>query len=102
RVETLEVALPDLAMALDPVRGGLERLRLEAPRSTLPDLAHGHEARALQHLEVLGDGRLADVEGRGELPHRRLSGRQTREDRAAGGIREREERGVELIAELHE
>src|SRR5688500_11227861 len=55
RVEELEVPLPELAVVLQP-RGRLrERLRLEPTRPALPIPTARDQARALEHLEVLGD-----------------------------------------------
>ena len=53
------------------------------------------EAGALQHLQVLRDGGLAHPKGRREIRHRRLALRESGEDRAAGGVRESRERGIQ-------
>ena len=49
----------------------------------------------LEHAEVPRDGGQGDVEGRGQLTHRRLAARQRAQDRAPDGIGERGEDGVE-------
>lgn len=55
----------------------------------------GEQPGALQHPEVLGDGRQGHGEGRGQLAHRRLAAGQPLEDGAAGGIRQRLEGPVQ-------
>src|SRR4051812_23999913 len=50
---------------------------------------------------MLGDGGLAHRERLGQLGHRRLAGREAREDRPPGGIGERGERCVETFGRRH-
>src|SRR5258708_7015564 len=56
-----------------------------------------NEARALKHIEVLGDRRLAQGERLHELRHVRVSRRETSEDRASCGIGERSEGQAQTI-----
>ena len=96
-VQALEVALPELAVALQPFGGFRERLGLEPARPSLRVAAARDQAGALQHLEVLGDRGLAHRERLGQLRHGRLTRREPGEDRPPGRIRERRERRVETI-----
>ncbi len=73
RIETLEVLLPERAIALEPVHGLAEGARVDPARPPLRITAAGDEAGALQHLQVLGNRRLTDGERFGELGHRRFS-----------------------------
>ena len=62
----------------------------------------GNEPGLLEHLEVAGDGRLRDAEGRGQLGDRGVTLGQPGQDGAAGGIGEGAEDDAELITEtLH-
>src|SRR5471030_393303 len=88
KVQTVEPLFPDHAVVLDPVRDLLERLRREPAGTPLRLAAAGDEARALQHLEVLGDGRLAHVERPGQLSDVGLARREACQDRPPGGIGE--------------
>src|SRR5206468_3492276 len=81
-VQTIEPLLPDHAIALDPRVDLLERARLERRRPPLRLLAARHEARALEHLQVLADRGEAHVERLRDLGHRRATLRKTGEDRA--------------------
>ena len=61
-------------------------------------LASGDERRALEHLEVSGDRREADGEGGRELRDRRLTDGEPLDDAPAGGVGERTEEQVEILA----
>ena len=89
------------AVALDPDVGRFERLRLDAARAPLRVAAAGDQAGALEHLQVLRDGRLAHVERLGELVHGRLAEGQPREDRAARGVGQCEEGRVQAVGAAH-
>src|SRR5688572_22995080 len=67
RVEALVALLPVLAVADEPLGRRLEGIRLEMaePCGGLPRTRD--EPGGLEHLEVLGDGRLGDVERCGQL-----------------------------------
>src|SRR5262245_27940762 len=69
-VEARVARLPEAPVLLGPVRHLLERRRLQPPGAPLRIAAARDQARALQHLEVLGYGGLAHVEGRAQLGHR--------------------------------
>ncbi len=96
-VETLEALLPEAAIALRPVGDLLERTRLEPAGPPLRLATACDKAGALQHLEVLGDGGKAHLEGRGQFRDRGLARGQASQDRAPGGIGEGGEGGAEAI-----
>ena len=58
-VQPVEALFPELAVALQPVGHVLERRGLQPARPPLGLAALGDQPGALEHLEVLGDGRQA-------------------------------------------
>src|SRR5262245_31333397 len=96
-VETCEVRLPDRPVLLEPRARLSERLPFETAWPPLSVLPNTDQSRPLEHLQVLGDRRLADGEGVRKLRDRGLSERKTREDRAARRICERQERVVKAL-----
>src|SRR5207245_9014675 len=100
-IEALEAALPETAVALQPRGGFRERLGLEPAGPSLGVAAVGHQAGSLQHLEVLGDRRLAHREWPGQLRHRRLPRRAPGEDGAPRRIGECREGRIEAMGGLH-
>src|SRR5947208_17115492 len=85
-VQALERGLPEPAVALQPLRSIGEPLGLEPAGPALGIAAARDQAGTLQHLEMLGDRRLAHRERATELRHRCLARRESREDRATGWI----------------
>jgi hypothetical protein len=65
-----------------------ERGRLEPADPLATPLPPAHQARRRQHIEVLGDGGLGDVELLDQLVHRMVAPGQALEDPAAGGVGE--------------
>lgn len=55
--ERVEPRLPELPVMLEPQRRVLERSGIEAAAHRAPRLLAMHEARALQHGEMLQDAR---------------------------------------------
>src|SRR5213596_235865 len=100
-IEALVVALPQPAVTFQPLGSLPQPLGLEAARPPLCVAAARNQAGALQHLQVLGDRRLAHRERLGQLRHRRLTRRQAGEDRPPGGIGEGCEDGVEAVCCVH-
>ena len=64
-VEPVEALLPEAAVVVKPVVHRLKLLWVELARTPLRIPPPGDQARILQHLEMTGDGRKADVEGLG-------------------------------------
>src|SRR5258706_16346987 len=96
-LQLVEALLPVAAVVLDPVGNALERVGLEPARSPLRFAAALDQPRALEHLEVLGHGGQAHVEGLCELEHRGFPRGKACEDRAPGGVGEGGEGGAEAV-----
>src|SRR5436309_9444925 len=101
RIEAPVVPFPQTAIAFQPLGSSPGPLGLEAARPPLRVAAARNQAGALQHLQVLGDRRLAHRERLGQLRDRRLTRRQAGEDRPPRGIGEGREDGVEAVRRLH-
>src|SRR6476469_1675940 len=93
----METFVPKLAVALEPLVDLLQRIRRDAAGAPLRLAAPGDEAGALKHLEVLGDGGAAHLEGLGELRHGGLAKSKPGENGAPGRIGKGCERGAELV-----
>src|SRR3989449_5724861 len=96
-VQLVEALLPVAPVILDPVGDVLERIRLEPAGPPLRLAAALDQARALEHLEVLGHRGQADVGGLGQLQDRGFARGETRKDRAPRGIGEGGKGGAEAI-----
>src|SRR6266850_1246158 len=94
-VQPVEALLPVAPVILDPVGDVLERIRLEPAGPPLRLAAARDQARAGQDLQVPGDGGKADIEGFRKFLDRSLSGGESGEDRAPGGIGEGREEGAQ-------
>src|SRR4051812_30137204 len=81
-------------MAIHPVGRLAHHVAIE--REPMRPAGHdaGHDARLLEHLEVLGDRRLRDAEPGGGLTDGRGTGGETLDDSAADRVREGPERIV--------
>src|SRR5713101_3497922 len=95
--QAVEALFPETAIVLQPVRGVLQRTRLEPAGPPLRLATARDQTGALQHLEVLGDGGKAHLEGRGQLRDRGLAGDEASKDRAPGGIGEGRKGDTEAI-----
>src|SRR5437660_848241 len=84
-----------LAIALDPVRDVLEPGWLESARAPLRPPPLRDEPGLLQHFEVLGYRRQAELERLGELQHRRLTVGKAGQDRPPRRVGERLESRAE-------
>jgi hypothetical protein len=82
---------------LDPLGSFLQRTRFQPAGAPLRRAAAPDQTGALQHLQVLGDGRQAHVEGFRQFTDRGLARGEPGEDRASGRIGERGKGGVETI-----
>src|SRR5437763_12261334 len=96
-VQPVVALLPEAAVPLRPLRDLLQRPRLEPGRPRLPFPAPGDEPGPLQHLQVLGDGREADLERRRQLGHRGLSHGEPGHDGPARGVGQGGERAVQAV-----
>ena len=86
--EGVEAVGPVAAVRLEPARDLGERLGAEAVPAALAVRAHLDEPGLAQHLEVLGDAGLAEVDPRDEVADGPLAVAQQVEDLAAGRLRE--------------
>src|SRR5580704_1159291 len=100
-VEALEVPGPNTAVSLKPCGGLRERLGLKPARAALRVAAVRNEAGALEHLEVLGDGRLGHPEGLGQFQDRSFARSKARENGPASGVGKSGEGGIEAIGWIH-
>src|SRR5262245_6170804 len=66
-IEAIEAFLPQMAVGSDPLRDQSELTRLQPARPRLGRAAARDQPRPLQHLQMLGDRRLGEVEGRGQV-----------------------------------
>src|SRR5881628_1746433 len=96
-VQLVEALLPVAPVILDPVGDVLERIRLEPAGPPLRLAAALDQARALEHLQVLGNGGQADVEGLGQFQYRAFARGEPRKDRAPRGIGEGGKGAAEAI-----
>src|SRR5262245_21976292 len=100
-VQAIETLLPESAVTFQPVVHLLERTRLDAAGPPLRLAPAQDQAGALQHLEMLGDGGKAHVEGFGEFRHRGFAGRKPRQNGPARRIGQGREGGAEAIRCWH-
>src|SRR6185437_2125380 len=96
-VEVIEPSLPLRTERLDPVGNRLHRQRREASGAALRVPAPLDQACALEHLEVLGDGRLAERKRRHQLRDARLAAREPDNDGAPRGVTQRVEGSVQMV-----
>src|SRR5438477_13168686 len=96
-VETVETLLPKNAVALHPLRGLAQTVRLEPGRSQLGVASARDQPGILEHLEVLRERRKRHVEWLRELRDRRFPRRETGKDRAPRRIGDRGERRAETV-----
>ena len=87
--------------AAQPVVHGEQAFEVKPRRSALAVAGPADEAGALQDLEVLGDRRLGQRGGPGELDDAGLAGREPLEDCAAGRVGEGREGEAEGVVAWH-
>lgn len=100
-LESVEAVGPFGMCTPEPVINRVQALELESRRAALTVAAPGYEAGALQHLEVLGDCRLRQRGGFGELDHSGFASRQALEDRSTGGVGEGSEHPAKGVITEH-
>src|SRR6478735_43723 len=96
-LQPIEPLLPEPAIFLEPVVDALQRIQLDPARPPLRLAAAGDQARVLQHLEMPGDRRSADVEWLRQFRDRGLAKRQPRQDRPAGRVGQSLEGRAEVV-----
>src|SRR5882724_6704785 len=75
-LQAIQPLLPKPAIFLEPIVHALQRVQLEPAGPPLRLTAARDQAGVLQHLEMPGDRRPADVERFGQFRNRRLAERQ--------------------------
>src|SRR5215203_4868998 len=96
-VEPVEALREKAAIVAQPSIGLGERCCVEAHRAELRLAPARDEPCPLEHLEMLGDGGLAEIRRRHELVDCRLAGGEPGEDGAAGRIGQRGEDEIERL-----
>ncbi len=100
-LETVETVRPLGARDAEPVVHGEQAVELKSRRATLAVAAPIDEAGPLEHLQMLGDGRLSQRGGRRELNNASFAGRESLEDRSASGVGKRRESPAQGILSNH-
>src|SRR6267143_3666892 len=94
--QSVELRLPKSAIPVDPARDVLHRARDQATAADAPLLRVRHQARALEHAQMLVDAGKGHAKRARELRDRRFArAGQPGENRPARGVGESGERGVE-------
>jgi hypothetical protein len=96
-LQAIEALFPETAVTLEPVGRILERAGGQSAWTPLRFAPPLYQAGALQHFQVLRNGRHAHLERLCQLGYRSLAGGETSQDRAASRVCECREGGVEAI-----
>src|SRR6186997_249549 len=100
-IQSFEALFPVAAVLADPIGDLPQRPSLQSTRSPLRLPSLLDETGPFEHAEVLGDGRLAHVEGCGEVLDRRLALSESGQDRAPRRVGECGECRAEGVGLLH-
>src|SRR6478736_2983359 len=100
-MQSFEAFFPVAAVLADPIGDLPQRPRLQSTRSPLRLPSLLDETGLLEHSEGTGDGRLAHVEGCGEVLDRGLALGESGQDRAPRGVGEGGECRAEGVCLLH-
>ena len=103
-IECAELLLVDQPVAVDPLGECFERGGVEVHRATLGVAGARDEAGLLEHLDVLRDRLLGDLERFGELVDRGRPAAQAGDDAATHRVGQRHEGAVEAVvgARIHD
>ena len=93
--QPVELLFPVQPVPLDPGRGLAHRPSDEPAAPHAPVAAPADEPGALEHPQMLGNRGQAHGEWPRQFSDGRFAGGEARDDRAAGRVGERGERGVE-------
>src|SRR5258705_238185 len=85
-VKAIEAVFPEPAVVIEPVGDFFQACGLDAAGAPLRIAAAGDEPRVLENFQMLRDRRQAHLERLGQLRHRGVPARETRENRPAGRI----------------
>src|SRR5688572_14274351 len=95
--EPVQARRPEGLGALHPLEGRAQTVGFQAAKTPLRLRLAPDESRALEHRQMLRDGRQGHVEGPRQLPDGRRPFRQPLDDGAAGRIGERGEGAVQQL-----
>jgi hypothetical protein len=95
-LEGVQPFFPEPAVALEPSGGILQRVRRECALDDPPVLAPGEQAGALENRKVLHESGQRHIGALRELAHRRGTNRETLENRAPRGVRQRREHSIQV------
>src|SRR5262245_50330455 len=95
-VQFVEACVPELVIPPDPGRLFLQSARADLAGPHAPDLLRGDEPGLLQDADVLLHAREGHVELLGKVRNRSVGTPELLQNAAAGGVRERGERGIEV------
>jgi len=95
--ETVEAVGPLRVCAAEPVVHWGQAVELKSRWAALAVTGPADQTGSLQHLEVLGDGRLRQRGGPCEFDDASIAGREALQDRPAGGVRKGREGAAQLI-----
>ena len=95
--EAIELFGPETAIAFEPVRRVAERRGVDPAAAPLRFAVARDQTGALQHLQVLGDGRQGHLEGMGELADRGLAEGEAGQDGPPRRVGESGKGGAERV-----
>src|SRR5579863_10433276 len=96
-LQAIEALFPETPIVIEPFRYILKRTGLQPAGTPLRLAPARNQARALQHLQMLGDRGHAHLERLGQFGDRGLTGSEPRENRAPSRIGKGREGGAELV-----
>lgn len=99
--ETVKAVGPFGVGALQPLVDWDQAIELKPRRTALAVAGPADEAGALEHLEVLGDGRLGQRGGFRELHDAGFAGREALEDCPPRGVGKRREGEADAVKAAH-
>ena len=100
-LETVEAVGPLRVRTTEPVVHWGQAVELKSRWAALAVTSPADQTGSLQHLEVLGDGRLRERGGVGQLDDPGLAGPETLQDGPAGGVGQGGEGAAQRITDSH-
>jgi len=99
--ETVETVGPFRVCAAEPVVHWGQAVELKSRWAALAVTGPADQTGSLQHLQVLGDSRLRQRGGLCQFDDTSIAGRETLQDRPAGGVCKGREGPAQLIGSNH-
>jgi hypothetical protein len=100
-LQAVEAVGPLGVRPAEPVIHWEQAFELKSGGTALAVADSADQAGTLQHLEVLGDGRLSERRSFSEFDDAGLSGREALEDRTTGGVGKGRESTTQGITDCH-